>query len=117
MNSDVPDNQGDLKQTPLPISQASADEESMFSSGTREYYAAEVRTGANKAFIFGLLSIFCCPPIFAFYAYSTANEALSNMELYEVEAGKKSLAQAGKVLAICGAILWVIGIIVRIVGT
>lgn len=47
-------------------------EESIFSSGTREYYAEKIRKDATKALIFGLLSIFCCPPIFAYFGYNAA---------------------------------------------
>ncbi|MGB2751908.1 MAG: DUF4190 domain-containing protein [Pyrinomonadaceae bacterium] len=89
------------------------DDGSIFSSGTREYYAAEIRKGATKSLIFGLLSIFCCPPIFAYFGYTTAQEVITNIEIYQVEENKKGLAQAGKVLSIVGIVLWVIGLIIR----
>ena len=88
----------------------------MFSAGTREYYADEIRKGATKALIFGLLSIFCCPPIFAYLGYTTSQQVLTNIDIYQVEQNRKSLAQAGKVLSIIGVVLWVIGLIFRIAG-
>lgn len=92
------------------------DDGSIFSSGTREYYAEEIRKGSLKALVFGLLSIFCCPPIFAYLGYTTAQEVISNIEIYEVEENRKGLAQAGKILSIIGVVLWVIGIIFRILN-
>lgn len=92
------------------------DDGSIFSSGTREYYADKIRKDAFKALAFGFLSIFCCPPIFAYFAWSTGQEVLANIDIYEVEEGKKGLAQAAKVLAIVGVILWVVGMIVRLSG-
>ena len=88
-------------------------EDSIFSSGTREYYAEEIRKGANKALVFGILSIFCCPPVFAYLGYTTAQEVISNIEIYEVEENRRGLAQAGKVLSIVGVVLWVVGMIAR----
>ena len=88
-------------------------QDSIFSSGTREYYAEEIRKGANKALIFGILSIFCCPPVFAYLGYTTAQEVISNIEIYEVEENRRGLAQAGKVLSIVGVALWVVGMIAR----
>jgi len=64
--------------------------------------------------VFGVLSIFCCPPIFAYFAYTTAQEVLSNIDIYEVEEGKKGMAQAAKVLALVGIVIWVISIIIRV---
>jgi hypothetical protein len=103
--------QNDQEWTPPP-----PPEDSIFSSGTRQYYAEEIRKGATKALIFGILSIFCCPPIFAYLGYTTAQEVLTNIEIYQVEENKKGLAQAGKVLSIVGVALWVLGVIVRIAG-
>lgn len=91
------------------------DDGSIFSSGTRDYYAEEIRKGATKALIFGILSIFCCPPIFAYFGYTTAQEVLTNIDIYEVEENKKGLAQAGKVLSIIGVVLWVFGLFLRVV--
>lgn len=88
-------------------------DDSIFSSGTRDYYAAEIRKGANKALVFGILSIFCCPPIFAYLGYTTAQEVLTNIDIYEVEENRRGLAQAGKVLSIVGVVLWVVGTIAR----
>lgn len=96
--------------TPPPPPQ----DDSIFSQGTREYYAEEIRKGATKALIFGVLSIFCCPPIFAYLGYTTAQEVLANIDIYQVEEGKKGVAQAGKILSIIGVVLWVIGIIARV---
>jgi|SRR5687768_921521 len=90
------------------------EENMLHSQGTREYYAAEIRSGSNKALVYGILSIFCCPPIFAYLAYTTADEVITNIAVYEVEEGRRGMAQTGKVLAIIGIALWVFGIIVRI---
>ena len=91
-------------------------DDSIFGAGTRDHYAQEIRSGSTKALVFGILSIFCCPPIFAYLAYTTAQEVLTNIDMYQVEEGRRSLAQAGKVLAIVGIVLWVIGLAVRLVG-
>ena len=91
-------------------------EDSIFSSGTREYYAEEIRKGATKALVFGILSIVCCPPIFAYFGYSTAQDDLTNIEIYQVEENKRGLAQAGKVLSIIGVVLWAVGLIARLAG-
>ena len=91
-------------------------DDSMFSAGTREYYAEKVRKDSVKALVFGLLSVFCCPPIFAYFSFNTASEVITNIEVYEVEEGKRGLAQAAKVLAIIGLVLWVIGLIFRVAG-
>jgi len=90
------------------------DDGSIFSRGTRDFYAGEICKGATKALVFGVLSIFCCPPIFAYFAYTTAQEVLSNIDIYEVEEGKKGMAQAAKVLALVGIVIWVISIIIRV---
>ena len=95
--------------TPPPPPQ----EDSIFSAGTREYYAEKIRKDATKALVFGILSIFCCPPVFAYMGYNTAQEVLTNIDVYEVEEGKKGLAQAGKVLSIVGVVVWVISITIR----
>ena len=97
--------------TPPPPPQ---EEGSIFGSTTREHYAQEVKKGAMKALVFGILSIFCCPPIFAYLAYTTAQETLANIDIYEVGQNQKALAQAGKILAIIGIVLWVVGIFIRI---
>ena len=97
--------------TPPPPPQ---ENDSIFSASTREHYAEEIRKGATKALIFGILSIFCCPPIFAYLGFTTAQEVLSNIDIYQVEQGKKGLAQAGKVLSIIGVILWIIGVVIRV---
>jgi hypothetical protein len=106
------DNQNENDWTPPPP--PSQPENALHSQGTLEYYAAEIRSGSNKALIFGILSIFCCPPIFAYYAYTTADEVITNIAVYEVEQNRRGMAQAGKVLAIAGVVLWVIGIILRV---
>jgi len=107
------DNQNESEWAPPPPPQH---ENALHSQGTLEYYAAEIRSGSNKALIFGILSIFCCPPIFAYYAYTTADEVITNIAVYEVEQNRRGMAQAGKVLAIIGIVLWVIGIILRVTG-
>lgn len=91
-------------------------EDSIFSSGTRQYYAAEINKGATKALIFGILSILCCPPIFAYLGYTTAQEVITNIEIYQVGEDKRGMAQAGKVLSLVGVALWVLGLIVRLSG-
>lgn len=96
--------------TPPPPPQ----EDSIFSQGTREYYADEIRKGATKALVFGILSIFCCPPIFAYLGYTTAQEVLANIDIYQIEEGKRGLAQTGKILSIVGVVLWVVGTIARL---
>ena len=90
------------------------DDGSIFSSGTRQYYAEEIRKGSTKALVCGILSIFCCPPIFAYIGYTTAQEVLTNIDIYEVEEGRRGLAQAGKVLSIIGVVLWVVSIFIRV---
>ena len=105
------ENQTEKEWTPPPP----PDDNPLHSQGTREYYAAEIRSGSNKALVFGFLSIFCCPPIFAYLAYTTADEVITNIAVYEVEEGRRSMAQVAKVLAIVGIVLWVIGIIFRVI--
>ena len=88
--------------------------DSMFSSGTREFYAEKIKTEANKALVCGILSLLCCPPVFAFLAINSANEALSDIDLYDVSHDRRGLAQAGKILAAVGIVVWVVGLIFRI---
>jgi len=102
-------NQNDTEWTPPPTP-----DDSIFSSGTREYYADEISKGATKSLVFGILSILCCPPIFAYLGYTTAQEVITNIEIYQVGEDKRGLAQAGKVLSIIGVVLWVLGIVMRI---
>jgi hypothetical protein len=102
-------NQNDAEWTPPP-----PPDDSIFSSGTREYYADEISKGATKSLVFGILSILCCPPIFAYLGYTTAQEVITNIEIYQVGEDKRGLAQAGKVLSIIGVVLWVLGIVMRI---
>ncbi len=89
-------------------------EESMFGPGTREYYAQEIGKKATQSLIFGLLSLFCCGLIFGFIGLNAANEAISNIEIYDVAHDKKGLATAGKILSIIGLVLWIVSIIIRI---
>jgi hypothetical protein len=89
-------------------------DDSVFGGSTRDHYAEQIRKGANKALVYGILSIFCCPPIFAYLGYTTADEVITNIEIYQVEEGKRGLAQAGKVLSIVGIVLWVVGLIARV---
>ncbi len=103
------DNQNNQEWMPPP-----PPDDSMFSQGTRQYYAEEIRKGASKALIFGVLSIFCCPPIFAYLGYTTAQEVIANIDIYQVGENKKGLAQAGKILSIIGVAIWVISFILRI---
>ena len=92
------------------------DDGSMFSAGTREYYAKEIRNDSTKALVFGILSIFCCPPIFAYLAYTKSQEVIMNIDLYEVEEGRRGMATGAKVLAILGIAIWVVSLIIRIAG-
>lgn len=103
-------NPNDQHWTPPPP----PDDGSIFSAGTREFYAAEIRNESTKALIFGILSIFCCPPIFAYLAFSKAQEVIANIGIYEVEEGRRGMAQAAKILAIAGIVIWVVSIIIRI---
>lgn len=100
--------------TPPPPPQ---EDNSIFSNSTREFYAEEIRKAANKALTFGILSIFCCPPVFAYIAYTSAEEALTNISVYEIGQNHRGKAQAGKVLAIIGIVLFVLGIILRVLGS
>ena len=104
-------NQNDQEWTPPP-----PPDDSVFSAGTREHYAAEIRSGSTKALVYGILSIFCCPPIFGYLAFTTAQEVLTNIDVYGVEENRKGMAQAGKVLAIIAIVLWAIGLIFRLAG-
>ena len=88
----------------------------MFSAGTREYYAKEIRNESTKAIVFGILSIFCCPPIFAYLAFSKAQEVIMNIELYEVEEGRRGMATGAKVLAVAGIVIWAVSLVIRIAG-
>src|SRR4051812_47447765 len=90
------------------------DDGSIFSSGTREYYAQEAGKKATQSLIFGILSIFCCGLIFGILGLNAANDALSNIATYDVAHDKKGLATAGKIISIVGLVLWVIGVIIRI---
>jgi hypothetical protein len=85
------------------------DDGSIFSSGTRDYYAAEIRKGATKALIYSILSVFCCPPLFAYLGYTTSQEVITNIEIYQVEENKMGLAKAAKIISIVGVVLWVVG--------
>jgi len=93
------------------------EENSIFSAVTREFYASEIRKESTKALIFGILSIFCCPPIFAYLAYSKAQEVLANIDIYEVEESRRGMAQVAKVLAISGIVIWVLGTIIRVAAS
>jgi len=90
------------------------DDGSMFSSGTREYYAEEIKRESTKALIFGALSIFCCPPVFAYLAFTKAQEVIANIDIYEVEDGRRGMATAAKVLAVVGIVVWIVSFIVRL---
>jgi len=91
-------------------------EDSIFSKGTREYYAQEISKGATKSFVFGILSILCCPPIFAYLGYTTAQEVIANIDIYQIAEDKRGMAQAGKVLSLIGVALWILALIARISG-
>lgn len=96
--------------TPPPPPQ----DNSLFSPGTRDFYAEDIGKKATQSLIFGILSLFCCGLIFGFLGYNAANEALTNIAIYDVAHDKKGLATAGKVLSIVGLVLWVLTIIVRV---
>lgn len=86
----------------------------MFSPQTREFYAGQIRKDSVKALVLSLVGFVCCPPVLAYFAWNTAQEVIMNIELYQVEEGRKGLAQAAKILAIASIIFWVFGVIVRI---
>ncbi|MBX3282974.1 MAG: hypothetical protein KF756_10905 [Acidobacteria bacterium] len=98
--------------TPPPPPQ----DDSMFSPQTREYYAEQIRKDSVKALVLSIIGFVCCPPIFAYYAWNTAQEVISNIELYHVEEGRKGMAQAAKVLAIASIGLWAVGVFLRILA-
>ena len=86
----------------------------MFSPQTREFYAGQIRKDSVKALVLSLVGFVCCPPVLAYFAWNTAQEVIMNIDLYQVEEGRKGLAQAAKVLAIASIIFWVFGVIVLI---
>lgn len=86
----------------------------MFSPQTREFYAGQIRKDSVKALVLSLVGFVCCPPVLAYFAWNTAQEVIMNIDLYQVEEGRKGLAQAAKILAIASIIFWVFGVIVRI---
>ncbi|MEZ5423205.1 MAG: hypothetical protein R2682_08950 [Pyrinomonadaceae bacterium] len=96
--------------TPPPPPQ----DNSMFSPQTREFYAGQIRKDSVKALVLSLVGFVCCPPVLAYFAWNTAQEVIMNIDLYQVEEGRKGLAQAAKILAIASIIFWVFGVIVRI---
>lgn len=91
-------------------------DDSMFSPQTREYYAEQIRKDSVKALVLSIIGFVCCPPIFAYFAWNTAQEVISNIELYQVEEGRKGMAQAAKVLAIASIGLWAVGVFLRILA-
>jgi hypothetical protein len=91
------------------------DDGSIFSAGTREYYAQEIGKKAMNSLILGIISIFCCGIIFGILGLNAANEALTNIEIYDVAHDKKGLATAGKVISIIGLVFWGVGIVIRII--
>ena len=102
--------QNDQEWTPPPPS----NDDSIFSSGTREHYAKEINLRARNSLIFGILSLFCCGLIFGFLGYSAGNDALNNIDTYDVGHEKRGMAQAGKILSIIGFIFWLAWIIFSI---
>lgn len=86
----------------------------MFSPQTREFYAGQIRKDSVKALVLSLVGFVCCPPVLAYFAWNTAQEVIMNIDLYQVEEGRKGMAQAAKVLAIVSIALWVLGVIARI---
>lgn len=96
--------------TPPPPPQ----DDSIFSSGTRDHYAQEISKKATQSLIFGILSLFCCGIIFGILGYNAGNEAINNIEIYDVAHDKRGIAQAGKIISIIGLVLWGLSIIVRI---
>ena len=75
--------------------------------------AASIAKDARNALIFGIIGIFCFGFIFGFLAIRKANEALENINLYQVAQDKRGLAIAGKVLGIIDIVLWILGLILR----
>jgi hypothetical protein len=83
------------------------EEDHVFSFGTREYHAEEIRLRARNAFMFGVLSLMCCGPIFGVLGYLAGNDAVSLIDTYQVEQEKRGLAHAGRVLSMIGLLLWI----------
>lgn len=75
----------------------------------REYFDANTYRTVEEdkagvlAFVFGILSIFCCSIIFGPLAIIKGNEANNGM------------GTAGKVLGIIGLCLWALGIVVNLI--
>ncbi|KXK04223.1 MAG: hypothetical protein UZ17_ACD001000918 [Acidobacteria bacterium OLB17] len=88
----------------------------MFSTQTREFYAESIKKDSVKALLLSLIGFVCCPPVFAYFAWNTAQEVLVNIDVYEVEEGRRGMAQAAKVLAVASIILWVIAVIIRVLS-
>ena len=86
-------------------------DDSMFSPQTREFYAEQIRKDSVKALVLSLVGFVCCPPILAYFAWNTAQEVILNIDLYQVEEGRKGMAQAAKILAIVSIAFWVLGVI------
>lgn len=61
----------------------------------------------NQAWIFAVLSLFCCAPIFAWLAFSAVKRAES--------AGNQN-AKGPRILATVGLVLWVVLLVVRVIG-
>lgn len=99
--------------TPPPPPQ---ENNSIFSDSTRQFYAEKIRKDATKSLVLGILSLFCCGLIFGWLGYNAAQEAITNIDVYEIEQSKRGIAQAGKILSIIGIVLWVVAIILRILA-
>lgn len=102
-------NHDDQEWTPPP-----PPEDSIFSSGTREFYAKEARASARNSLIFGILSLFCCGIIFGFLGYSSGTDAINTIDAYDIGHEKRGLAQVGRMLSIIGFVLWLAMIVLSI---
>lgn len=79
-----------------------------------ESKAKEARSDAKTALILGIVGLFCFGFIFGIIAYKKADNAISNIDIYEVAKDSRSLAIGAKVLAIFDIVGWVIALIVRL---
>lgn len=76
--------------------------------------AAVVASEAKTALILSILGIFCFGFIFGFLAYRKANEALQNIDIYDVAHDKRGMATAAKIIGIIDIVLWALGLVLRL---
>ncbi len=66
----------------------------------------------TRILVFGILSLFCCAPIFGTLAIIQGNQAMASGALEESD---RNLANIGKILGIVGLALFVVAMIVNVV--